>query len=326
MREGPVLAFPIGDPGGVGPEIAVRLAADEEAARSARVILIGDRWIIEESATRNMVSLASLEIEHVGALPAGAPIERGPKASQGAASFMYLARATELAVSGAVAGVTTGPISKAAWHLAGHRYPGQTEALAHQVGASDVAMMLVGGGLRSVLITTHLSLADMLGRLSIDAVAKTIRLTEASLPAFIGHRPRIAIAAVNPHAGENRAFGTEDDDILTPAVDRCRRDGIDVAGPIPGDSVFSRALRGEFDVVISAYHDQGLIPVKLAAEGRAVNVTLGLPFVRTSPDHGTAFDIAGTGAARLDSAREAVLLAAAMAAAHAMVGKPSHGT
>ena len=182
--------------------------------------------------------------------------------------------------------------------------------LAHLTGARDVAMMFYSEALRVVLATVHIALADVPRALTRDALEATIDLTARELPRFGIERPRIAVAGLNPHAGEHGLFGREEEDVMTPALDACRARGVDVAGPFPGDTVFVRARRGEFDVVVACYHDQGLIPVKLVAFGQAVNVTLGLPIVRTSVDHGTAFDIAGKGVADPQSMIAAVLLAA----------------
>jgi 4-hydroxythreonine-4-phosphate dehydrogenase len=197
--------------------------------------------------------------------------------------------------------------------LAGLPWRGHTDLLAHLSGVPSVAMMLHSEALRVVLATVHIALAEVPKKLTAKTMETTIRLTACELPRFGYANPRIAVAGLNPHAGEHGLFGQEEDTAIRPAIEACRASGIDVSGPFPADTLFVRARRGEFDVVVCCYHDQGLIPVKLVAFGHAVNVTLGLPFVRTSVDHGTAFDIAGLGIADPESMVAAILLAAKLA-------------
>jgi 4-hydroxythreonine-4-phosphate dehydrogenase len=222
---------------------------------------------------------------------------------------LLLSAAVRLALAGEVDAIVTAPAHKHALHLAGFPYPGHTEWLAHLAGGVDVAMMLASGQpepLRVVLVTTHVALRDVPALLTPDLVVRTGRTTERALRAWWGiAEPRIALCALNPHAGESGLFGDEEDRVLRPAAE-----SLGAAGPYPADTVFVRALRGEFDAVLAPYHDVGMTAIKVAAFGRAVNVTLGLPFPRTSPDHGTAFDIAGKGVADPSSLVEAVLLAA----------------
>ena len=309
----PTLALTIGDPGGVGPEIAVRLASSRATGLVANLVLVGDTAVVRAAAKAADVSLSGIEIVGSGGARASDFAAGVVGARRGHASYRYLEEAIALASAGTVEGVVTGPISKAAWHMAGHQYPGQTEVLAERTGTRDFAMMLAAGTLRSVLVTTHMSLRQVLDSITTATVASTIRLADRYLSAIVGRRPRLALAGLNPHAGEAGAFGVEDDEILRPAVSECQADGIDVVGPVSGDTVFVQAHRGVFDAVISCFHDQGLIPVKLLGFDHGVNVTLGLPFPRTSPDHGTAFDIAGTGAAHLGSTSSAIVLASKMA-------------
>jgi 4-hydroxythreonine-4-phosphate dehydrogenase len=212
-----------------------------------------------------------------------------------------------------VDGIATAPVNKEAFRLAGLRWSGHTDLLAHLTGAPHVAMMFHSDALRVVLATVHIALADVPRLLTRESLEATIALTAGELPRFGIAAPRIAVAGLNPHAGEHGLFGREEELTIGPAIEACRERGIDASGPFPGDTVFLRARRGEFDVVIACYHDQGLIPVKLVAFGQAVNVTLGLPIVRTSVDHGTAFDIAGKGVADPESMIAAVLLAARLA-------------
>jgi 4-hydroxythreonine-4-phosphate dehydrogenase len=214
---------------------------------------------------------------------------------------------------GSVAAVATAPINKEALRLAGLPWSGHTDLLAHLTNAPRVAMMFHSEPLRVVLATVHVPLVEVPALLTRELMEETIALTARELPRFGRPSPRIAVAGLNPHAGEHGLFGREEQTAIAPAIEAARARGIDVAGPFPADTLFVRAVRGEFDVVVACYHDQGLIPVKLAAFGRAVNVTLGLPIVRTSVDHGTAFDIAGKGVADAGSMIEAVKLAAWLA-------------
>ena len=281
----PRIALTTGDPAGIGPEIVAKAASDP-------AVLAACTPIVFESA-------------------ADPALERGrPTAASGRAAYDTLIRAVDAATQGQVDAIATAPVSKEAFALAGLPWRGHTDLLAHLTGAPFVAMMFESPALRVVLATVHIALADVPRALTADVIDRTIRLTIRELPRFGVAAPRLALAALNPHAGEHGLMGSEDDRILAPAVARCRADGVDVVGPLPADTVFVRAHRGEFDAVIACYHDQGLIPVKLLAFGQAVNVTLGLPIVRTSVDHGTAFDIAGRGVADPGSMIEAVKLAA----------------
>jgi 4-hydroxythreonine-4-phosphate dehydrogenase len=286
----PRIAITAGDPAGIGPEIADR------AARDARVTAVCEPVVYGPPAGESFAA---------GVLSAEA----------GRAAYDAILRAVDDAKSGAVAAIATAPINKEAFRLAGLPWSGHTDLLAHLTGARDVAMMFHSDVLRVVLATIHIPLADVPRTLTSALMERTIALTARELVRFDKVAPRIGVAGLNPHAGEHGLFGREDMDVIAPAVDACRRRGIDVKGPFPADTVFVRAQRGEFDVVVACYHDQGLIPVKLVAFGKAVNVTLGLPIVRTSVDHGTAFDIAGTDAADPESMVAAVLLAARLARA-----------
>jgi 4-hydroxythreonine-4-phosphate dehydrogenase len=216
-------------------------------------------------------------------------------------------------MAGRVAGIVTAPLNKESLRAAGYPWPGHTEMLAEAAGVSDVAMMFVGGGLRVALVTIHRSLRSVPDALTAAEVARVTRLVHRELPRFGAARRRLALCGLNPHAGEGGLLGREEIEVLGPAADTLRAEGLDLHGPLPADSLFVRAVRGEFDAVISPYHDQGLIPVKLLAFGHAVNVTLGLPFVRTSVDHGTGFDIVEKGIADGKSLVEAMKLAVELA-------------
>ena len=234
-------------------------------------------------------------------------------AGAGRAAYDTILRATDDAQRGEVEAIATAPINKEALRLAGLPWNGHTDLLAHLTGARSVAMMFYSDALRVVLATVHIALAEVPRALTQASLEATIALTARELPRFGIAAPRIAVAGLNPHAGEHGLFGDEEQTAIRPAIDACRARGIDVSGPYPGDTVFVRARRGDFDVVVACYHDQGLIPVKLVAFGQAVNVTLGLPIIRTSVDHGTAFDIAGQDRADASSLIEAVVLAARLA-------------
>jgi 4-hydroxythreonine-4-phosphate dehydrogenase len=247
--------------------------------------------------------------------PSHVPFDLGRlSADAGRAAYDNVVRAVDDARRGVVDAIATAPINKEAWRLAGLPWSGHTDLLAHLTGAGDVAMMFYSDPLRVVLATIHIPLADVPRTLTRESLESTIVLTANALPLFGFERPRIAVAGLNPHAGEHGLFGREEQDAIEPAVSASRAEGIQVSGPFPGDTIFLRAHRGEFDAVIACYHDQGLIPVKLLAFGQAINVTLGLPIIRTSVDHGTAFDIAGKGVADAESMIAAVLLAARLAA------------
>ena len=281
----PRIAITVGDPAGIGPEIARRAAADSRVRDVSEPVLYGP--------------------------PDGVTFSPGVlSADAGRAAYDTIIRAVGDVQDGTVSAIATAPISKEAFRLAGVPWAGHTDLIAHLTGARDVAMMFYADALRVVLATLHIPLADVARTLTAESLAATIALTARELPRFGFANPRIAVAGLNPHAGEHGLFGTEEETAIRPAITACRTRGIDVSGPFPADTLFVRARRREFDVVVSCYHDQGLIPVKLLAFGHAVNVTLGLPFVRTSVDHGTAFDIAGRGIADPESMIAAVLLAA----------------
>jgi 4-phospho-D-threonate 3-dehydrogenase / 4-phospho-D-erythronate 3-dehydrogenase len=288
MTPRPRIAITAGDPAGIGPEIARKAAADSRVIAACEPVLYGP---VSDDALR--------------------AFERGRVSpAAGRAAYDAIVHAVEDVMAGRVQAVATAPINKEAFAAAGLPWPGHTELLAHLTGAPRVAMMFHSDVLRVVLATIHIPLSEVARALTRRVVEDTIELTAADLPRFGVKQPRLALAGLNPHAGEHGLFGIEEQEVLTPAIVACRGRGIDVTGPWPGDTVFVRAVRGEFDAVIACYHDQGLIPVKMAAFGRSVNVTLGLPIVRTSVDHGTAFDIAGRGMADASSMIEAVLLAA----------------
>jgi 4-hydroxythreonine-4-phosphate dehydrogenase len=288
----PRIGLTIGDPSGIGPEIADKASNDPRVRAVCEPILYGP-----SVSERRMYQL-------------GVGIAEG-----GRASYEAVKAATLDALEGRLDAITTGPINKAVWAAAGLSWRGHTELLASLTGAPDVAMMFYAKRLRVVLVTVHVPISEVPILLTRERVQRTIELTAMELPRFGVATPRLALAGLNPHAGEDGLMGQEDVTVLASAVAACRSRGIDVSGPLPGDTVFVRALNGEFDVVVACYHDQGLIPIKMVAFGQAVNVTLGLPIIRTSVDHGTAYDIAGTNTADPSSMVQAVCLAAQLVSA-----------
>lgn len=286
----PRIALTVGDPAGIGPEIAAKAAADPRVLEVCEPIVYAP---------------APGETFTPGLLDGRA----------GRASYDLIVRAVRDAQAGVVDAIATAPVNKEAFRLAGLHWAGHTDLLAHLTGSPDVAMMFYSDVLRVVLATVHIALADVPRAITRAGMAATIRLVAREMPRFGLPMPRIAVAGLNPHAGEHGLFGLEEETAIAPAIAECRAEGVDVSGPFPGDTVFVRATRGEFDVVVACYHDQGLIPVKLLAFGQAVNVSIGLPIIRTSVDHGTAFDIAGRNIADHGSMVAAVRLAARLAEA-----------
>lgn len=321
----PVIGITIGDPAGIGPEVTLKAVADDDLGKICLPVVIGDAGYLSALARRLDIDPGFTVIGSGDPIPRqselpiildlgniGTQVEMGREdASCGRAAAEFIEKAVELCLNGSIDAMTTAPINKKSLSLAGCQFPGHTEYLAHLSETTDYAMAFISPRLRVALLTTHVSLASVPGYVTRDSLVRLIRLVDRELRRYGIERPRIALAALNPHGGEGALFGTEERDRMQPAVELCRRDvGIDVTGPHSGDTVFVRAARGEFDIVISCYHDQGLIPIKCFSFGEAVNVTLGLPFIRTSVDHGTAFDIAGKGVADHSSMIVAVRLAA----------------
>ncbi|MEO8633933.1 MAG: 4-hydroxythreonine-4-phosphate dehydrogenase PdxA [Gemmatimonadales bacterium] len=309
------LAVTLGDPRGIGPEITARALA---TSLGAEIVAVGAEDQVAGIPAARRVSVGTWG-EGVGDHPpTGKP---GPSRAMraGRIAGLSIEAAVRLALSGEVDGLVTAPVHKHALNLAGYRWPGHTEWLAHLAGDIDVAMMLAAPTLRVVLVTTHIPLRAVPQMLTTDAVIRTGRVTRQALQQWWGiAEPRIAVCALNPHAGESGLFGDEEERVLRPAVE-----ALGATGPLPADTVFVRAMRGEFDVVLAPYHDVGMTAIKVAAFGEGVNITLGLPFPRTSPDHGTAFDIAGTGRADPASMRAALELAVELAGKAAASRQPS---
>jgi 4-hydroxythreonine-4-phosphate dehydrogenase len=319
----PRIGITMGDPAGIGPEVVLKAVAEEEIRRACIPVIIGDAQLLAHTArTLDLQSGYDIVradepfpehsepvIYHLGNISGFVEpgIESG---AAGKAAGGYIEAAVELCAAGSIDAVATAPINKRALFLGGYSFPGHTEFFAHLTGAEEYAMAFVAGNLRIVLISTHVPLAEAIRMVERDRLLKIINLTNRELQRWGIERPRLAVAALNPHGAEGGLFGVEEASEIIPAIDAGRRDDINVQGPFSADTVFLRASRGEFDAVVACYHDQAMIPVKCLSFGEAVNVTLGLPFIRTSVDHGTAFDIAGKGLAEHSSMVAAIKLAA----------------
>ena len=329
--ERPLLAVTMGDPSGIGPEVVLKALQHVDVYQRCRPLVLGDRRILERAAW--WIGGPALQYDLVDDPAAGryasgvvtlldlanaAPEDCPPgaiSAASGRAAVDYVLRACDLAMAGVVDAVVTAPLNKEAMQRAGFAYAGHTELLAERTGAPRVSMLLVGPSLRVVHVSTHVALSEAIRRVTRERVEVTIDLAQEACLALGMVAPRIAVAGLNPHAGEAGLFGDEEEREILPAVRAARARGLDVSDPQPPDTVFLRAVQGAFDIVVAMYHDQGHIPMKLLAFDYGVNVSVGLPIIRTSVDHGTAFDIAGTGQARDDSMRAAIDVAVQMAQA-----------
>ena len=319
----------MGDPAGVGPEVILKAFFQSPDLQDLCIpVVIGDRGVMEEaihlldlSVKLNIISgpeearLTPASIDMIDIAAVKAYEKNRPTAEGGRASVSYIRKAVELAVKKQVDAVVTAPISKEALKMAGLTWPGHTEMIAELTATKDYAMMLVGGPLRVILVTIHTAIRDVPDMIRRDTILKTIRLARKACGMLGIGDPRIAVAALNPHAGEAGMFGDEERREIIPAIDDAAREGIQATGPFPPDTIFHKAYKGEVDIVVCMYHDQGLIPLKMIAFEKGVNVTVGLPIIRTSPDHGTAYDIAWRGKADPSSMIEAVKLASKMSLA-----------
>lgn len=321
------LAISIGDPRGIGPEVILKAAAGR-ALPGARLVIVGGAAVLRATAANLQLPCpASVDdpvdmpdetavVLDTGTFPATALEPRKPDSACGRASLQYVECAVNLVREGTADAIVTGPINKAAIGAAGSPYPGHTEMLAHLAGGGTPVMLMVCPGLRVALVTTHLRLLDVAGSITADSIVRIGRVLYGDLRRYFGIQdPQIAVCGVNPHCGDDARFGDEETRIIAPALRRLESEGVHLTGPLPADTVFCQAIEGRSDAVLAMYHDQGLIPVKMAGLDRVVNVTLGLPIIRTSVGHGTAYDIAGRGVASDGSFREAVRVAAEMARA-----------
>ena len=324
----PIIGITMGDPAGVGPEIIVKALSDPAVRQICRPVVLGDRGALSLCLKADDVcsirgishpSRAEGRPGEIDLIEVCRLSEEGltpglPKVEGGAAMVDCIVTAVEMAKRKDIAAMVTCPISKVLMHRAGHHYEGHTQLIAERTSTKDYVMMLAGERLRVALATIHCALKDVPRLLSREAILKTIMITSRALCRDFGFEsPRIAVAGLNPHAGEEGLFGREEVEVIEPAVRAARQEGCAVEGPFPPDTVFHRAASGHFDAVIAMYHDQGLIPLKLLHFSDAVNVTLGLPIIRTSVDHGTAYDIAGKGTADPSSLKAAIRMAAMMA-------------
>jgi 4-hydroxythreonine-4-phosphate dehydrogenase len=326
----PTIGITMGDPSGIGPEIIIKALADPGLYRLCVPVILGDPVVL----SRRLSSTADvhikineiLDVEKAEGIPGqidlialsglnqASAIPGKPSPEGGKAMVKYIITAVEMAKQGKLSAMVTCPINKALMNAAGYPFEGHTQLIAQLTETSDYVMMLAGARLRVTLVTIHCALRDVPNRINKENILKTIRITHAALRDDFGiAKPHIAVAALNPHAGESGLFGSEEEEIILPAVNRARDEGIDVSGPLPADSLYYKAASGGFDAVVNMYHDQGLIPLKLLHFSDGVNVTLGLPIIRTSVDHGTAYDIAGKGIADPASLKAAIKMAAEIA-------------
>ncbi len=308
----PKVALTLGDPGGVGPELVARVCHDPQVAAEAALVVVGRQEVLARGAAAAGLPLPSTQLKEAG--PAGLPDLGRPSALGGRQAGAFIEQAFEACRAGEATAMATAPISKEALAAAGYVDTGHTTLLARLAGGVRPLMMLAGSSLRVALATIHCPLREVPRRLSTQGIVAAGRLAAQGLTRYWGlAKPRLAVCGLNPHAGEGGLFGREEEEIIAPAVELLKKLEVNASGPHPADTVFWRAASGQFDCVLAMYHDQGLIPLKLLHFEDAVNVTLGLPLIRTSVDHGTAYDLAGTGKANPASLKAAVLLAAAMA-------------
>ena len=324
----PIIVLTLGDPAGIGPEIIMKALASPEVRAICRPLVVGDgerlrvagkivgsRLHVEslDDASEASYGHGNVECIDLNLVPADLPFGKVSPVA-GEAAFRYIERAVRLVESGAAQAICTAPLSKEALHAAGHKYPGHTELLAALTGTAEVSMMLVAPKLRVIHVTTHIGLLDAIERIDAPLVERVIGRAYATLTRAGIERPRIGVCGINPHAGENGLFGRgEEASKIEPAVRNARARGWDVRGPLPADTLFFLAARGDYDIVVAMYHDQGHGPIKVLGLESGVNITVGLPMVRTSVDHGTAFDIAGQGVADERSLIEALRQAADLA-------------
>lgn len=317
----PILAITMGDPAGIGPEIIVKSLKEVSIYQQSAPFVVGDSKIIKramdvvgltyeineiEQVSEAKFEQGTIDIMNLNLVPDDLPWGE-VSAVAGHAAFAYLEKAIELANQKVIDGIVTAPLNKEAMHKGGHLFPGHTEILAELTQTKDYAMMLSAPNLRVIHVTTHIGIIDAIQKIKPERVYKVIRLAHDTLTKAGIQNPRIAVCGINPHAGENGLFGYgEEEDKVTPAVLQAREEGIDVTDPLPADTLFFRARRGDFDIVVAMYHDQGHGPVKVLGLEAGINITVGLPIIRTSVDHGTAFDIAGKNIADELSMKEAI--------------------
>ncbi|MGP4076306.1 4-hydroxythreonine-4-phosphate dehydrogenase PdxA [Halobacillus sp. K22] len=329
MSNKPIIGITMGDAAGVGPEIIVKALQSDEVIQQSVPLVIGDQKMLERAADILGADLSFKTVDKensfeqqdsnevlcldLNLLPDDLAFGE-VSAEAGHAAYEYLKTAIELANEGKIDAICTAPLNKEALHKGGHKYPGHTEILAELTGTSDFAMMLSSPKLKVIHVTTHIGIRDAIDRIEPNRVYDVVKMAHDTLSQSGIAQPRIAVCGINPHAGENGLFGYgEEEEKVIPAVERAEKEGIDVVGPLPADTLFFRAVRGDFDIVVAMYHDQGHGPIKVLGLDAGVNITVGLPIIRTSVDHGTAFDISGKGIAdeksMLEAIRQAIELA-----------------
>ncbi|MBN1857277.1 MAG: 4-hydroxythreonine-4-phosphate dehydrogenase PdxA [Dehalococcoidia bacterium] len=323
----PLLAITMGDPTGAGPEIVVKALANPEIQQLCRAVVVGDADTMRNAArivgipmNVHIVSTAAdvrqgediLNVLDLNDVDVATLVHGKVAASGGKAAYEAIEKATLLAIDGEVDAIVTAPLNKDALNQAGYSFPGHTQILAHLCGVKDAVMMLTADSLRIVHVSTHVALRDACDAVTKERILRVMQLGEAAARSMGVEKPRIVVPGLNPHSGEGGLFGTEEEEHIIPAIEEAKALGMDVRGPIPPDTAFLRAFRGEFDLVIAMYHDQGHIPIKMVGFEKGVNTTLGLPIIRTSVDHGTVFGKAGKGTADPTSMLEAIKLAAVM--------------
>ncbi|ODS33127.1 MAG: pyridoxal phosphate biosynthetic protein pdxA [Candidatus Scalindua rubra] len=331
-REKVLIGITMGDPCGIGPEVILKALSSQEIRATADFVIIGCEKIFRD-VSDNLGIKEEIQLLRLDDTSLNTVIESAnginlldldnvsvqdtrfhkPLASNGRASVEYIMKGLDLAMGGKIDAVVTAPISKEAIKLAGFEFAGHTELLKEKTGAENTVMLMVGNELRVSFVTTHLAIKDVFSFINQESVFSTIKTTETGLRQFFGiEMPKIAVCGLNPHCGDGNRFGTEESDIIIPAIKHAQEIGIDCVGPISSDVVFNKAIDGEFDVVVAQYHDQGTIPIKMHAFDSGVNITLGIPIIRTSPMHGTAYNIAGKGIANPGSMIEAIRMAIMM--------------
>ena len=307
----PIIALTMGDPAGIGPEIIVKAFQDDMLPLQSRVLVIGYARLLQETAKKfspevlihpirkpeeGWYQTCTIDVIDLKNVPENFPVGR-PSSEAGQASYEAIKAAVDLAIQNKVSAITTAPINKKSLHLAGHSFPGHTELLSHMTGSKKVALMMVGKNLRVVLVTTHVPLGQIQPLITEENVLDTIRLTHEWLVHNETNIPNIAVTGLNPHCGDEGVFGKEETQHILPALKKAQAEGIQASGPFSADALFGRPDSKKYDAVVCMYHDQGMIPVKIDSAGQGVNITLGLSILRTSVDHGTAFDIVGKGKA-----------------------------
>ncbi len=323
-----LIGITMGDPCGIGPEIILKSLKSTTIRKSANYVIIGSDEVLERTAKTLKIPVRYQTISHIseiedskqslfllsiGNVKSSLMKQRKPTMEGGDLSAQWVLRGINLAMTRYIDALVTAPICKEAIHLGGYGYPGHTEMLRIFSGVERVVMLMVGGKLRVAFVTTHVALKDVPHLLTMENILETITISNDNLKKYFNlNKPRIAVCGLNPHAGEEGIFGDEERKVIIPAIEKARKKGIRCDGPVSADTVFYKVLNDAYDLVVAMYHDQGAIPLKLHAFETGVNITLGIPFVRTSPDHGTAYDIAGKGVANPHSMIEAIKMAAQM--------------